>query len=96
MIAYLDAEHDSLAVVRTLVEANPKLTARKSRCGLRWVLRHQGQHWGEAASTVLDEYYESSDYGPDHREVAETRDCPLWRDSYEGWAADHPIGCSET
>ena len=96
-IAYLDAEHDPVAVVQALIEANPKLTEHKSRRGLRRVLGNQGQQWGEAATSVLDEYYESTAHHPDHQEAAETRHCPFCGETVtKGGLPDHLTGCPET
>ncbi|SEP10458.1 hypothetical protein SAMN04487948_11447 [Halogranum amylolyticum] len=89
-IAYLDAKYDPVEVVRALIEANPKLTERKSRRGLRRILGNQGQQWGEAATTVLDEYYEPSDHDPNHREATETRRCPFCGETVtKGGLPDH-------
>ena len=96
-IAYLDAEHEPVAVGRALSEANPNLTEHKSRRGLRRVLGNQGQQWSEVASIVLDEYYESTAHHPDHQKAAETRRCPFCGETVtKGGLPDHLTGCPET
>lgn len=97
-IAYLDDEHDPEVVVRAFLEANPGLTGRKSRHGLTALFGNHGHTWKQAASTVLDDYYESEQGTSTgrRRRAGETEPCPFCEaDVLKGGLPSHLQKCPE-
>jgi len=88
-IAYLPS-HDCEVVLQAFLAANPQLPSEKTRRGLTQQFRAHGRQWGQAASALLDDYYETQENRGRCMDPGETDDCPLCTERVrKGTLPDH-------